>query len=314
MRTKAGCRGRTPLQRLYPALRGGNWVSQGIAFTLLELLVVIAVIAILAALLLPSLTRAKIAAERTECRSNLRQWAVGLQMYVDENQVYPPYATQRPLSYAPTLWNERLSRYAGNKPVRLLSGSRVPATKTIEVCSSYAKLDGCLDSLSACYGYNRAGYYWEGGNELGLGGVLLDPKASWGFTSEAEIRLVREAEVVQPSDMIAIGDAQLYQAVRAGSSLRGLAPFRGSPDLSGPGPEIRFMLGCSKLPDEADYWALAAHYMLKRHEGLWNVAFCDGHVQGFKTFDLWDFRKEEIVRRWNRDHQGHLDVAKILGR
>jgi prepilin-type N-terminal cleavage/methylation domain-containing protein len=43
------------------------------AFTLIELLGVIAILAIFAALLLPSLTRAKASAKRTVCVSNLRQ-------------------------------------------------------------------------------------------------------------------------------------------------------------------------------------------------------------------------------------------------
>lgn len=61
-------------------------------FTSIELLVVIAIIAILAALLLPALSRAKERAQRTACKSNMRQVVLGALMYAGDNRESFPSA------------------------------------------------------------------------------------------------------------------------------------------------------------------------------------------------------------------------------
>ena len=69
-------------------------VSSRQAFTLVELLVVIGIIAILIAILLPALNRARTQAKTTQCASNLRQIGTGLLMYANDNKLFLPGITQ----------------------------------------------------------------------------------------------------------------------------------------------------------------------------------------------------------------------------
>jgi prepilin-type N-terminal cleavage/methylation domain-containing protein/prepilin-type processing-associated H-X9-DG protein len=72
------------------------------AFTLVELLVTIAVIALLAALLMPALGRAKESGRVAVCQGNLHQVGLALQLYVDDNRNTMPTMYDRPLVGAPT--------------------------------------------------------------------------------------------------------------------------------------------------------------------------------------------------------------------
>lgn len=65
-------------------------IKKSKAFTLIELLVVISIIALLMAVLLPALSKARLQAKSIICRSNLRQVGIGLAAYSASNSGYLP--------------------------------------------------------------------------------------------------------------------------------------------------------------------------------------------------------------------------------
>jgi len=71
------------------------------AFTLVELLVVMSVIALLSAILLPAAHKVRGQARRTRCLNHLDQLGKAIQLYVDDNDQWYPCATGMPSTEPP---------------------------------------------------------------------------------------------------------------------------------------------------------------------------------------------------------------------
>src|SRR5688572_19121542 len=96
------------------------------AFTLIELLSAVAIIAIVAGLILPALSKGKVKAQQAICKNDAKQWALAMLMYGDEHDEGIPRenagggdksdAVPRPENG--DVWYNALAPYARVKPAR----------------------------------------------------------------------------------------------------------------------------------------------------------------------------------------------------
>ena len=82
-------------------------------FTLIELMIVVAIIGILASLLLPALGRARATARRAVCVSNEKQLGIAFAMYLDDNEDYYPIYDDGSGGYSKIGWDDLLGDYDG---------------------------------------------------------------------------------------------------------------------------------------------------------------------------------------------------------
>jgi prepilin-type processing-associated H-X9-DG protein len=220
-----------------------------------ELLVVLAIVAILAALLLPALSLAKLRAQKVQCVGNLHQLGVGLQVIVANDHTYPLLfgGTNGDGSWIGQLAIEGLGMTQSMSNYIRTGVWRCPRKQ----------ITGNEAALPASYAYNACGVVMQ-----------QDADAYFGLCIKMNTQtMVTDSQIVQPSDMMAIGEKFDDRIELARSSVWG-----------------------------------SALLSYQRHQGWDNVVFCDGHVESIKLKYLFADTSDAALSRWNRDHLPHREL------
>lgn len=170
------------------------------AFTLVELLVVIGIIAILIAILLPSLRKARENAMTVQCESNLRQLALAMILYANEqNQWLPPRAEKQPpsggnpITTSGKIWSEYIGESGVIPEVTVRPGTQ-GYTTGVWRCPTVTD-----ETLRA-----QGSYGWGGGYGVNVTNVFR--YAQYNTAPPKRIGGVKMVWVKQPATTWLIGD------------------------------------------------------------------------------------------------------------
>ncbi len=270
-------------------------------FTLVEMLVVISIIVVLAALLLPAVMGARESARSTQCMSNIRQLHLGLQRFVDTKKSYTPYRWEDPsvvnqYGVVRPRWQWIISDYLGRpvqNPDQVANYLALPGADT--TCTS-VPLDNEIffdpalpDNTSirnGAYGYN---FQYLGNSRNMVDGDVTTPMLNY------PVRPVADS-----SRTICFGDSRGGGLPHGGHSMTLDPPhMRKRPDgatVDSPSP--------SKLPGYDPYGPDETGTDINiyfspaeaRHNNRANVVFLDGHVESLTLEDLGYVMKNNVAQ------------------
>jgi prepilin-type N-terminal cleavage/methylation domain-containing protein/prepilin-type processing-associated H-X9-DG protein len=246
------------------------------AFTLVELLVVVAIIGVLVALLLPAVQAARESARRSQCQSNLRQIGIALQAYHDVHKQLPVGCVEKRLPK--TKPNGRQLAWSAEILPQL---EEAPLWERIDFTAAYdstqnARAAATIVSVYLCPSTNRLMVGREGNvvrnpaapPTNGFVGAAIDYGGVYGAgqTSPSDNGVFLYDRVVKLSD---ITDGTSHTLAVAEDSGRGW-PAIG--DLNGEwiNGENIYDLGSINLYQDNEIWS--------DHPGGAMVAWCDGGV------------------------------------
>jgi prepilin-type N-terminal cleavage/methylation domain-containing protein/prepilin-type processing-associated H-X9-DG protein len=222
-------------------------------FTLIEILVTVAIIAILAAILFPVFARARENARKAACMSNLKQIGLAMMQYTqDYDETYPTaWTTDTPSKII--YWYQVLDPYVKNKQVFICP-----------TAGKILKSDGTVQHGGG-YGYNMEGTactvdYVTTTPGIGNGFGYRSGYGNWCTPSGAGP--LRLAEITEPSATIQITDPASNGSANNGYAAVGYSSISSMPVLHG-GQVGPFTGGASTPPIE----------------GGGNYLFADGHVK-----------------------------------
>jgi len=245
--------------RTTPLQNGAGISSRRAAFTLMELMVVIAIVVLLGGLLFPVLHRARAAAQQVYCANNLRQLFLANEMYADDHGYY--------VAAASDMFGANRCRWHGiragvGEPFDGTKGPLAPYLNQqtgIQRCpsfKSYRKTSDANAFESSCGGY---GY-----NAIGVGTQTYQ----LGYGSEAVKKGIALVDMRSSPQTIMFADCAFPQ------------PYGNSPEYL---IEYSFAEPYHWVFEpgvESGYRADPSIHF--RHRGRANVVWCDGHVSSEK--------------------------------